>query len=123
MVTGLVLMFAFTTGGVVWLARDVDRGIANRSLAQSVAFQAARAGAQQVDVVALRSGEHGAPVHADRARAAVHATATAAFAAAEVRGRVTMVHVERDRVTVHVDVHDPTRTVTGAATVRSADRP
>lgn len=53
--TALVLLFAFTVSGVVWLARDVDRAISNRAAAQSIAFQAARSGAQQIDVVVLRS--------------------------------------------------------------------
>jgi hypothetical protein len=46
MATSLVLLFTFTAGGVVWLARDVDRAISNRAAAQSIAFQAARSGAQ-----------------------------------------------------------------------------
>ena len=43
LVTGIVLIFAFTFLGLVWLARDVDRGVSNRSAAQSIAFQSARA--------------------------------------------------------------------------------
>ena len=42
----LVFLFAFTSVGLVWLSRDVNRVVANRSAAQSIAFQAARAGAQ-----------------------------------------------------------------------------
>ena len=60
-VTALVLVFAFTAGAVIWLASDVNSRVADRSAAQSVAFQAARAGAQQViqRVVATRDGvEH-----------------------------------------------------------------
>ena len=59
MVTGLVLLFAFTAGGVIWLARDVNRSVSNRSAAQSIAFQAARSAAQQVGITSLREGaEH-----------------------------------------------------------------
>ena len=54
MVLGVVLMFAFTAGAVIWLARDVDRAVSDRASAQSIAFQAARSGAQQVDIEALR---------------------------------------------------------------------
>ncbi len=57
-VTALVLLFVFTAGGVIWLSRDVNRVITNRSAAQSIAFQSARAGAQQVDVGSFaRRGE------------------------------------------------------------------
>ena len=44
MVTALVLLFAFTAGGVIWLSRDVNRRVSNRSAAQSIVFQAARVG-------------------------------------------------------------------------------
>ena len=54
MVVGVVLMFAFTAGAIIWLARDVDRAVSDRASAQSIAFQAARSGAQQVDIDALR---------------------------------------------------------------------
>ena len=40
MVTGLVLLFAFTAGGLVWLARDANRSVSNRTAAQSIAFEA-----------------------------------------------------------------------------------
>ena len=40
LVTALVLLFAFTAGGVIWLSRDVNRRVSNRSAAQSIAFQA-----------------------------------------------------------------------------------
>ena len=54
MVAGIALIFAFTFLGLVWLARDVDRGVSNRSAAQSIAFQAARSGAQATSISGLR---------------------------------------------------------------------
>ncbi len=45
LVVGIALMFAFTFLGLVWLARDVDRAVSNRSAAQAIAFQSARSGA------------------------------------------------------------------------------
>jgi len=54
LVTALVLLFAFTSGGVILLARDYDDRVATRSSAQAVAFQSARVGAQQIDVDVLR---------------------------------------------------------------------
>jgi hypothetical protein len=69
-VTALVLLFAFTAGGVIWLSRDVNRVITNRSAAQSIAFQSARAGAQQVEVGSLRGGAS-LEIDEDRAREAL----------------------------------------------------
>jgi len=57
-VTALVLIFATMTGALVWLAVDVNDRVAARSTAQSIAFQAARAGAQQV--AGLRTLDPGA---------------------------------------------------------------
>ena len=56
MVAALVILFAMTAGAVIWLARDVDTSVSNRSTASSVAFQAARTGAQQVRAESLRGG-------------------------------------------------------------------
>ena len=118
---GLVLMFAFTAGAVIWLARDVDRSISNRSTAQSVAFQAARSGARELDVAVLRAG---APV-IDRggAQAAALAAAGELFHSYGVAGRVSSVVVERDRVTVGVEIVDGGRMVSGHATAHAEDGP
>ncbi len=42
-ITASVLLFALTAGGILYLARDVNRVVTNRSAAQSIAFQAALA--------------------------------------------------------------------------------
>lgn len=124
MVTGLVLMFAFTTGGVVWLARDVDRAISHRAAAQSVAFQAARSGAQQLDVVAIRSGtEPPIPVDPTAAHSAAISTAEVALQAYGLAGSVTGVTIDRDRVTVEIEVRDAGRTVTGRGSARASEEP
>ena len=119
MVTGLVLLFAFTAGGVVWLARDANRSVSNRTAAQSIAFQAARAGAQQVGVVSLREG---ALVHVDgeAARSAAVAAAGDLFAGYHVDGEVVRVAVlPPDTVQVEVRISDPAGDVTGVAAVRA----
>lgn len=124
MVSGLVLLFAFTSGGVIWLSRDVDRTISHRSSAQSVAFQAARAGAQQVDVTALRLGSGGVvPVDPAAARAAAIAAAGTLFDTLGLDGSVTAVDIARDHVTVRVQVSDDGRVVTGVGSARAADGP
>lgn len=116
----LVFLFAFTVSGVVWLARDVDRAISNRGAAQSIAFQSARTGAQQIDLVALRST--GALVlDESAARRASAEVADRLFAAYELDGRVVRISVGPDRVEVEVQVTDGGRTVTGIGAARAAD--
>jgi hypothetical protein len=104
LVTATVLMFAFTAGAVILLARDYDDRIATRSTAQAIAFQAARVGAQQVAVETLRGD--GAVV-IDEQRAVEQATRVAAELLADYGevGDVT-VTVDGDRVTVVVGVVD-----------------
>lgn len=122
MVAGLVLVFALTFLGLVWLARDVDRSVSNRTAAQSIAFQAARSGVQQLSVADLRSG---AALRLDPAAAGSAARRTAArlFAGYGLEGRVRAVEVDTDRVTVTVAVRDPAGTVTGTGTVRAERTP
>ena len=120
-VTGLVLLFAFTAGGVIWLARDANRSISNRSAAQSIAFQAARSAAQEVGVASLRQG---AEIRVDdsAARCAAESTAADLFAGYGVDGHVMSVTViPPDTVAVEVRIHDPAGDVTGLASARAED--
>lgn len=126
MVTGLVLLFAFTAGGVIWLSRDVNRVVGNRSAAQSIAFQAARSGAQEVEVGSLRDGVDRSTVVVDpaRARAAARATAEELFDDYGVDGVVVAVQLpEADLVSVEVRIDDPTGDVTGLASARAEAGP
>ena len=114
-ITGLVLVFAFTAGGVVWLARDANRSVSNRTAAQSIAFQAARSGAQQLGVASLREGAE-VRVDADAARRAAESTAADLFSGYDVVGLVVGVTVvPPDMVRVEVRIHDPAGDVTGVA--------
>lgn len=122
MVAGLVLIFAFTFLGLVWLARDVDRGISNRSAAQSIAFQAARSGAQASAIGEVRNDDV-ATVDPDAARLAAMRTADALFDSYEVEGRVTTIEVTGDLVSVTLTIVDGGITVTGAGTVRAERAP
>lgn len=120
-VTGLVLLFAFTAGAVIWLARDVNRTVSNRSVAQSIAFQAARSGAQQVDVDTLRDGG-GEEIAIDRSAAevAVRDTAELLFEDYGVDGAVVAIRfVDTDGVEVEVRIDDPAGDVTGVAAARA----
>lgn len=121
LVAGIALIFAFTFLGLVWLARDVDRGISNRSAAQSIAFQAARSGAQVASIADLRTGA--TVIDAPAARRASISTADALFRSYGVDGRVTSVQVAADSVSVAVTITDGGRTVTGAGSVRAERAP
>ena len=94
LVAGIVLIFAFTFLGMVWLARDVDRGVSNRSAAQSIAFQAARSGAQSASIADLRTNADASAIDEQAARRAATATADALFASYDVD---RLDHVDRRR--------------------------
>lgn len=74
-VAALVIMFTVTGVAAIWLARDVNQRVSDRSALQSVAFQAARAGAQQLEVADLREGGSGALVIDESAARAAARTA------------------------------------------------
>ena len=120
MVTALVLLFAFTAGGVIWLARDVNRRITNRSAAQSIAFQAARSGAQQVQVSSLREG---GPVtlviDVPSAREQALRVADRLFDEYDVDGSVVNISVADVTVTVEVQINDPAGDVVGVGSARA----
>ena len=73
-VFALTLTFVFMAGAFVWLTTVADQRIHDRTQAAAVAFQAARAGAQQLDQDAARRGvvviDHGKAVAAARAAVA-----------------------------------------------------
>jgi hypothetical protein len=121
-VAGITLIFAFTFLGLVWLARDVDRSVSNRSTAQSIAFQAARSGAQAAFVPKLRSAEV-VVVDQTAARSAAMTTAHALFESYDVSGSVTSIEIDVDAVTVSLTITDAGLTVTGLGTVRSERAP
>jgi hypothetical protein len=122
-VTALVLLFAFTAGGVIWLSRDVNRVITNRSAAQSIAFQSARAGAQQVEVGALRGGESSeVEIDEDRAREAGRLIAGELFDAYGVRGTSSMT-IRGGIVTVTVTIEDPVGDETATGSVQAQTGP
>lgn len=54
-VAAMVIMFTVTGAAAVYLSRDVNQRVSDRSALQSIVFQSARAGAQQIDVGGLRS--------------------------------------------------------------------
>jgi Tfp pilus assembly protein PilX len=114
LIAGLAVMFALTFLGLVWIARDVDRGISNQSAATSIAFQAARSGAQSAGIDEVRIGEFEAldPV---AVRAAARSTAAQLFASYRVAGSVSSIEVDltTSKVIVTVTITDGAKTVTG----------
>jgi len=123
LVAGIALIFAFTFLGLVWLARDVDRGVSNRSAAQSIAFQAARSGAQAASITSLRSGVESTAIDEGQARRQAAQTADAMFASYGVNGSITSIRVDGDRVSVTLVITDDGLTVTGSGTVRAERAP
>lgn len=124
LVAALALIFAFTFLGLVWLARDVDRGVSNRSAAQSIAFQAARSGAQAASVPDLRrTTDGGVRLDPTAAEAGARQAAARLFSSYGVDGTTTSVTVDDDRVSVSVSIVDGSVTVTGSGTVRAERAP
>jgi hypothetical protein len=122
LVTALVLLFAFTAGGVIWLSRDVNRRVSNRSAAQSIAFQAARSGAQQVEVASLRDG--GTPrveIREADARLQASIIADRLFDEFGVDGEIRSISFPPpgDVVRVEVVIRDTTGDVVGTGSARA----
>ena len=120
MAAALILLFALTAGGVIWLARDVNQRVSNRSAAQSIAFQAARSGAQQVDVEDLREGgpvdfEIDAPLATEQALR----VAGRLFDEYEVDGKVVRIDIVDRTVTVEVQISDTAGDVTGVGSAQA----
>lgn len=100
----LVLVFSFTSLGVIVLARDYDQRVATRSTAQAIAFQAARAGAQQVAVGSLRDGGV-VRLDTEAARREAEQTARELLADAGEEGSAQVI-VSGDQVTVTIEIVD-----------------
>lgn len=122
LVAGIVVMFAGTFLGLVWLADTVDRNISNQTAATSIAFQAARSGAQAAQVDDLRIGvaRH---LDAAEARAAADTTAARLFERYDVDGTVTRIDVDQatSTVTVTVRITEGPRAVTGRGAAEAVE--
>ncbi len=110
----LVLVFSATAATVLWLAGDVDRSLSHRSSAQLVAYEAARSGAQQIDIDALRSdGE--IRVDLGAVTSASHHAAARGLERLGLDGSIVSVRVDERLVTVEVEIVDAGRSVRGRA--------
>lgn len=117
-VMAVTVACTFMAGAFIWLSRTVDRQLADRPHAAAIAYEAARAGAQQIDVPRSTT----TPV-VDTARAVIAArrSAATAFAANGDYGTVDTVTVDGARVTVTVTITTSGRpaTATGTAVARA----
>jgi hypothetical protein len=116
-VASLVALATLTFGAVVWMARDVSTTMARRADASDIAFQSARAGAQGLDIAALRGSDPVVRLDPLEARRRANEAALTMFAVADLNGRIVSVDVGEDRVAVVVEVVAPTALIEGRATV------
>jgi hypothetical protein len=112
-VTMITLCFVFLAGSLLWLSRTVDQSLSDRTHAAAIAFQAARAGAQQIDPAAARRGV--ISVDPQPARAAAVATVTRLLAVNGDTGTVDSVSIDAQRVVVTVTITTTGRPATGTA--------
>lgn len=122
LVAGIAFIFAFTFLGLVWMAGTVDRGISNQSAATSIAFQAARSGAQAASIDEIRGGD-AERLDADAAAAAARSTATTLLAEYGVSGSVQSIQVDTtsSTVTVAISITDGSTTVIGRGAARAIE--
>ena len=86
----------------------MNRRVSNRAAAQSIAFQAARSGAQQISLASLRDGgSDEIVIDVERATEQAGAVARRLFIEYGVTGTVDSVAIDGEVVTVRVTVIDP----------------
>ncbi len=121
LVAGVAFMFAFTFLGLVWLAGTVDRGVSNQSAATSIAFQAARSGAQAALPDEIRSGQLES-LDVAEAQSAANASAAQLFASYGFTGQATAsVEVAGTTVIVTVTITDGSKTVVGRGAAEAVE--
>ncbi len=109
----ITLCFVLLSGSLVWLSRTVDQSLDDRTNASAIAFQAARAGAQEIDPTSARIGV--AMVDSIAARSAVATTTARLLAVNGDTGSVSALSIESNRVTVSVTITTTGRPATGTA--------
>lgn len=109
----ITLCFVLLSGSLVWLSRTVDQSLDDRTNASAIAFQAARAGAQEIDPTSARIGV--AIVDSIAARSAVSTTTARLLAVNGDTGSVSALSIESNRVTVSVTITTTGRAATGTA--------
>jgi hypothetical protein len=113
-VAAITLCTVMLTGALLWQSTVVDRSLHDRADASAFAFQAARAGAQEIDEAAARRGV--ITLDASRARSTAVASAQRLLSANGDTGTVTAIQVVDRRVTVSVTITTTGRPATATAT-------
>lgn len=116
-VASLVALSTLTIGSVLWMARDVSTTISLRSDATEIAFQAARAGAQGIDISGLRADPPEVRLDPVDAEYRARREAGSLLRSVGADGAVTGVVVSGDRIEVTVEVVGPTAVIHGRAVV------
>jgi hypothetical protein len=111
----ITLCFTFLAGALVWLSRTVDQSLDDRTNAVAIAFQAARAGAQELDADSARMGV--SLIDPVTARQAVGTTMRRLLAVNGDSGSLAALSIVRNRITVSVTITTTGRPATGTATV------
>jgi hypothetical protein len=111
----VTLCFTFLAGALVWLSRTVDQSLDDRTNAVAIAFQAARAGAQELDADSARVGV--SLIDPVAARLAVGSTMRRLLAVNGDSGSLAAMSIVRNRITVSVTITTTGRPATGTATV------
>lgn len=109
----ITLCFVFMAGMLVWLSAVVDQSLHDRTNANALAFQAARAAAQSLDPDATRAGL--ASIDADAARVAASNVVTTGLAGNGDSGSMIAFRIDGNRVTVTVTITTTGRSATGTA--------
>lgn len=121
LVAGVAFLFAFTFLGLIWLAGTVDRGVSNQSAATSIAFQAARAGAQAAQPDEIRGGEL-ENLDVPGAQAAANGAAARLFTSYGFVGQASSTtEVDGTTVIVTVTITDGSKTVTGRGAAEAVE--
>ena len=108
------MAMAFMAGAFIWLSRTVDQSINDRGQAAAVAFQAARAAAQQIDPGAARQGA--IVIDEDRAVAAARQSVAVQLSGTGDVGSLTSIRIDGPRVVVEVVITTTGRSASGVGT-------
>jgi hypothetical protein len=120
----ITLCFTLLAGSLIWLSRTVDQSLDDRANAAAIAFQAARAGAQAIELASIRTGS--VVVDPVAARVAVTETTARLLAVNGDTGSLSALSIDNNRVTVSVTITTTGRSATGtasAAAVVGVDAP
>lgn len=123
-VVALVVIAASLGGALMWLSGRVDRAISLGTTARIIAFEAARVGAQQVDIEMLRRGSvDTATLDIEAARMMAAEVVRSELVRRGLNGEVIEIGIDGDEVAVVVEIEHAGRRVSGRAAARAVIGP